>query len=106
MVPASPTPPAQVQPQKNKSEQPQKQPQSTPNGTEQNADTNGKSSQSYLALTKLGMGKKEENNNKKQPQNGTTDQVTKNGSKNGNEGGKRKSMAEMASNTLKGFAKM
>ena len=66
--------------------------------------------QSYLALTKLGMGKKEENNN--QPK--ASKKADKNGEKsNGNQNGKEsekvkrgKSMAEMATNTLKGFAKM
>ena len=65
-------------------------------------------SQSYLALTKLGMGgnnKKsqngnvEENNNKKES--------PKEGKKNKEVNGKtKKSMAEMASSTLKGFTKM
>ncbi len=67
------------------------------------------SQQSYLALTKLGMGKKdqkgggaEENNNNK-----SSEKSPKEGKKNGTAKDKgRKSMAEMASSTLKGFTKM
>lgn len=51
-----------------------------------------KPQQSYLALTKLGMGKKQEENNNKPKQD-----ATKNGKPT------RKSMAEMASSTLKGL---
>ena len=68
-------------------------------------------SQSYLALTKLGMGGSnktkngvEENNNKKEsPKEGKKSKDT-NGV-NGKES-KKKSMAEMATSTLKGFTKM
>ena len=59
------------------------------------SEKSDKSNQSYLALTKLGMGQKnkEENNNKKDsPKEGKKKE--------------KKSMAEMASSTLKGFTKM
>ena len=58
-----------------------------------------KQHQSYLALTKLGMGKKTvDNNNNEQP--------PPKEKKKKNSEGKRKSMTEMASSTLKGFSKM
>ena len=65
----------------------------------------GKSAQSYLALTKLGMGKKEPGESPKdskkseKPTSNTTNGNTKDGKQ-------RKTMAEMASSTLKGFTKM
>ena len=82
-------------------------------------DKGNKSAQSYLALTQLGMGKKtaaqaaaaEENNNKNRasPSLKKSDKSNSNAT-NGNTkdagAGKRKTMAEMASSTLKGFAKM
>ena len=92
-------------------------------------EENGKAtnnSQSYLALTKLGMGKKDEPSSgsvAKQKEtsvsgkehNGTTKNSPKeskkaNGERSKENGkqdnGKRKTMAEMATSTLKGFAKM
>ena len=85
---------------------------------EQIDDKGNKSAQSYLALTQLGMGKKtaaqsasEENNNKNRasPSLKKSDKSNSNAT-NGNTkdagAGKRKTMAEMASSTLKGFAKM
>lgn len=53
--------------------------------------------QSYLALTKLGMGKKSEENNNKSPK-----ESKKNGEKSSTNGKQKKSMAD----TLKGFTKM
>ena len=66
----------------------------------------GKSSQSYLALTKLGMGGQKEGKVSPAPKEAhakKSESPTKNVSK---ESGKRKTMAEMASSTLKGFTKM
>ena len=68
-------------------------------------EKNDQKSQSYLALTKLGMGSNktkpvEENNNKKEsPKEGKKSKEI-NGKK------EKKSMAEMATSTLKGFTKM
>lgn len=73
------------------------------NGNNEDESSKDKPSQSYLALTKLGMGKKEENNNKKESPKESKKSIQKAESK---DAGKRKTMAEMASNTLKGFAKM
>ena len=74
-------------------------------------DQSGKTSQSYLALTKLGMGgggtKKENGDAKASPKESKksdSPMPSKNGIKEGTT--KRKGMAEMAASTLKGFTKM
>merc|ERR1712018_361315 len=65
-------------------------------------DAGGKSNQSYLALTKLGMGQKEAKN----PAQKEAAPVKKSESPTKTVSKGRKSMAEMASSTLKGFTKM
>ena len=78
-------------------------------------DQSGKTSQSYLALTKLGMGggggTKKENSgggdakaSPKESKKSDSPMPSKNGIKEGTT--KRKGMAEMAASTLKGFTKM
>ena len=82
---------------------------------DKNDQSNGKTSQSYLALTKLGMGgngtKKDNSAGNSPKESKKSDTPMPNNSKNGiKEGGttttKRKGMAEMAASTLKGFTKM
>ena len=80
---------------------------------DKNADqqSNGKTSQSYLALTKLGMGGgggTNKNGGSSPKETKKSDSPMPN-SKNGIKEGittKRKGMAEMAASTLKGFTKM
>ena len=71
-------------------------------------DQSGKTSQSYLALTKLGMGgggtKKDNAGSPKESKKSDSPMPSKNGIKEGTT--KRKGMAEMAASTLKGFTKM
>ena len=78
-------------------------------------DDKGKSAQSYLALTQLGMGKKtaeEQNNNKRKvsPPLKKSDKANSNATngntKDADAGGKQKMMAKTALSTLKGFTKM
>ena len=81
---------------------------------DKNADqqSNGKTSQSYLALTKLGMGGgggTNKNGGGSSPKETKKSDSPMPNSKNGIKEGittKRKGMAEMAASTLKGFTKM
>ena len=78
---------------------------------DKNADhqSNGKTSQSYLALTKLGMGGGTNKNGGSSPKETKKSDSPMPNSKNGIKEGittKRKGMAEMAASTLKGFTKM
>ena len=74
------------------------------NNTNGDLDKDNKTPQSYLALTKLGMGGKDPKSSAVSPKEKPP--KSESPTKNGSGGGKRKSMAEMASSTLKGFTKM